>query len=131
VDLRSLLDRYASGTVSIVPPAEPVLMGVEVAGELDAAVGAALDNVARHAGAGARAWVLIEDKGAEVTVTVRDDGVGVQAGRPEEAALSGRMGLAHSIRGRMSDLGGTATLDSRPGAGTSVELSVSKKGLPA
>jgi signal transduction histidine kinase len=128
VDLRSLLDRYASGTVSIIPPAEPVLLGAAVAGELAAAVGAALDNVACHAGAGAQAWVLIEDKGRDVSVTIRDNGVGVQAGRPEAAAASGRIGLAHSIHGRMSDLGGTATLESRPGAGTCVELTVSKKG---
>ena len=56
VDLRSVLSRYADGTVSLVPPAEPVLMTVGVADELAAAVGAALDNVRRHAGVGARAW---------------------------------------------------------------------------
>jgi signal transduction histidine kinase len=127
VDLRSLLDQYASGTVSIIPPAEPVLLAVAVAGELVAAVCAALDNVARHAGAQAQAWVLIEDKGGDVSVTIRDNGVGVRTGRIEEAAVSGRMGLAHSIRGRMSDLGGTATVKSSPGAGTCVELTVSKK----
>jgi len=42
--------------------------------------------------------------------------------------VSSRMGVAGSIRGRMSDLGGTVTLDSWPGAGTCVELTVSKKG---
>jgi len=105
VDLRLLLRRYADGSVSVIPPAEPVLLAGSVGDELSAAVGAALDNVRRHAGAGAQAWVLIEDQGKEVTVTIRDDGVGVLAGRLAEAAQSGRMGVACSIRRRMSDLG--------------------------
>ena len=104
-------------------------MTVGVADELAAAVGAALDNVRRHAGVGARAWVLIEDKAKDVTVTVRDNGVGVTAGRLAEAAVSGRIGVASSIGGRMSDLGGTVALDSRPGEGTCVELTVPKTGL--
>lgn len=126
VDLRLVLGRYAVGAVSVVPPAEPVLVAVTIADELAAAVSAALDNVLRHAGPHAQAWVLIEDLGAEVTVTVRDNGVGVPASRLAEAAAGGRLGLASSITGRMADLGGTATLDSRPGEGTSVELTVSK-----
>ena len=128
VDLRSVLSRFADGTVSVVPPAGPVLMNALVAQELAAAVGAALDNVRCHAGADARAWVLIQDQGTDVTVTIRDDGVGVTADRLAEAAASSRMGVVSSIGGRMSDLGGTFTLDSRPGTGTMVELSVGKKG---
>jgi signal transduction histidine kinase len=126
VDLRSVLGRCANGDVHVIPPAEPVLVAVGVAEELAAAVGAALDNVSRHAGVGAQAWVLIEDMGKDVTVTIRDDGVGVPAGRLAEAAVSGRLGMANSIVGRMRDLGGTATLDSRPGSGTCLELTVSK-----
>jgi signal transduction histidine kinase len=127
VDLRSVLSRYADGLVSVIPPAQPVLMAVRVAEELAAAVSAALDNVRRHAGADAQAWVLIEDRGRDVTVTIRDNGVGVPAGRLADAAMSGRMGVASSIKGRMSDLGGTATIDSRPGAGTCLELTVRKR----
>lgn len=129
VDLRLLLGRYADGTVHVIPPAEPVLTTRRVADELAAAVAAALDNVRRHAGDGAQAWVLIEDHGKDVTVTVRDNGVGVLAGRLAEAAADGRMGVANSIRGRMSDLGGAVVIDSRPGAGTRLELTVGKKGL--
>ena len=127
VDLRLLLGRYSEGNVNVIPPAEPVLMTRRVADELAAAVSAALDNVRRHAGADAQAWVLIEDQGKDVTVTIRDNGVGVLSGRLDEAAANGRMGVANSIRGRMSDLGGTAIIDSTPGAGTSLELTVSKK----
>lgn len=128
VDLRLLLGRYAEGAVNVIPPAEPVLLARRVADELAAAVSAALDNVRRHAGADAQAWVLIEDHGKDVIVTIRDNGVGVPAGRLAEAAETGRMGVANSIQRRMSDLGGTAIIESRPGAGTCLELTVSKKG---
>ena len=128
VDLRLLLHRYAGRAVNVIPPAEPVLMVHRVAEELAAAVGAALDNVRSHGGVDAQAWVLIEDQGKDVTVTIRDNGVGVLAGRLAEAAADGRMGVANSIRGRMSDLGGTAVIDSRPGSGTCLELTVSKNG---
>ena len=40
-----------------------------------------------------------------------------------EAARTGRLGVAQSIRGRIEDLGGTATLDTGPG-GTAWELGV-------
>ena len=128
LDLRSVLGRYADRAVNVIPPAGPVLMAAPVAEELAAAVSAALDNVRRHAGVDAQAWILIEDKGRDVTVTIRDNGVGVPAGRLAEAAVSGRMGMSDSIVGRMGDLGGTATFESRPGAGTCLELTVSKKG---
>ncbi|MEP7035375.1 MAG: DUF5931 domain-containing protein [Dermatophilaceae bacterium] len=127
VDLRLLLRDYAQGHVNVIPPAEPVLLARGVADEVSAAVSAALDNVSRHAGADAHAWVLIEDDGHDVTVTIRDNGVGVSSDRLAEAAAGGRLGVATSIRRRMSDLGGTAVIESRPGAGTSLELVVPKK----
>jgi len=129
VDLRSVLGRYADGSVNVIPPAGSVLMAARIAEEVAGAVGAALDNVRRHAGDAAQAWVLIEDKGTEVTVTIRDNGVGVPAGRLAQAAVSGRMGVANSIMERIGDLGGTATLESNPGMGTCVELTVSKNGV--
>lgn len=70
------------------------------------------------------AWVLVEDDGDIVVVTVRDDGVGMAAGRMERAAAEGRLGLAVSVRGRIRELGGTVIVTSRPGAGTEVELRV-------
>lgn len=128
VDLRSILGQYSASAVHVISPGEPVLMAVKVADELAAAVRAALDNVRRHAGAGAHAWVLIDDEGQGVTVTIRDNGTGVPLGRLAEAALHGRMGMTSSIEGRMKDLGGTVVFDSRPGEGTCLELSVSKRG---
>ena len=121
-DLRDLIDRYASATVEVAAPATSVPLPAWVAGELAAAVGAALDNVARHAGG--RAWVLIEDEGETVTVSVRDEGPGFPDGRLAEAAAQGRFGVAQSIRGRVADLGGEVRIVSAPGAGTEIELSV-------
>jgi signal transduction histidine kinase len=125
VDLRALLGRYASTLVSVSAPAGPVPLPGEVARELAAATGAALDNVARHAGG--RAWVLVEDEGHTVTVSVRDEGPGIEDGRLAEAAAQGRMGVSRSIQGRLADLGGTARITSAPGAGTELELVVPRR----
>ncbi|MFF9812718.1 MacS family sensor histidine kinase [Streptomyces sp. NPDC014006] len=126
VDLRTLLAPYAADRVSFAEPGAPVPLPPAAARELAAAVGAALDNVRRHAGAGARAWILLEDEPDEIVVTVRDDGPGIPEGRLAQAEGEGRLGVALSIRGRLRDLGGSAELISTPGQGTEVELKVPK-----
>jgi signal transduction histidine kinase len=126
VDLRALLARYAGAKVSLAEPGAPVALAPPAARELAAAVGAALDNVRKHAGDDARAWILVEDEPDEVIVTVRDDGPGIPEGRLAQAEGEGRLGVALSIRGRLRDLGGSAELISVPGQGTEVELKVPK-----
>jgi signal transduction histidine kinase len=126
VDLRTLLAPYAAAKVSFAEPGAPVPLPAPAAKELAAAVGAALDNVRRHAGADARAWILVEDEPGEVVVTVRDDGPGIPEGRLAQAEGEGRLGVALSIRGRLRHLGGSAELVSIPGQGTEVELKVPK-----
>lgn len=121
-DLRSLLAAYRSESVTVSGPAEVVAVPAGAAAELAAAVGAALDNVGRHAGDGARAWVLLEDLGDAVVVSVRDDGPGIPPGRLDEAAAAGRLGVAASMRGRIEDLGGTMSVHTGPGEGTEVEF---------
>ncbi|MGI8334049.1 MacS family sensor histidine kinase [Actinomadura scrupuli] len=123
-DLRGLLQGYSSMTVTVSAPATPVRLPGRTARELQAAVGAALDNVARHCGSGTRAWVLVEQAGETVTVSIRDDGPGIPPGRTAEAAADGRLGIAQSIRGRVRDLGGTVAITSAPGEGTEIEMSV-------
>lgn len=127
-DLRALLTPYADDRVTVSAPATPVLLPGPVADELAAAVGAAVDNVHRHAGEQARAWILVEDEPEAVTVSIRDDGPGYPAGRLGEAEKAGRLGVAQSIRGRLVDLGGTAQLYSVPGEGVEVELRVPREG---
>ncbi|MFE9646595.1 MacS family sensor histidine kinase [Streptomyces sp. NPDC006365] len=126
-DLRALLTQYATAKVTFSEPGAPVLLAPSAAKELAAAVGAALDNVHRHAGENARAWILVEDEPDAVIVTVRDDGPGIPEGRLAQAEGEGRMGVALSIRGRLRDLGGTAEVISIAGQGTEVELRVPRK----
>lgn len=126
VDLRALLAPYAGAKVNLAEPGAPVPLAPLAARELAAAVGAALDNVRKHAGEHARAWILVEDEPDEVIVTVRDDGPGIPEGRLAQAEGEGRLGVALSIRGRLRDLGGSAELISVPGQGTEVELKVPK-----
>ena len=126
-DVGALLRQRASDRVSVSVPADPVLLDAAVAGELAAAAGNALDNAAAHAGPDARVYVLLEDLGETVTVSVRDDGVGIADGRLEEAVHEGRLGIAKSIVGRMNWLGGSATLNTGPGCGTEWELTIPRR----
>jgi signal transduction histidine kinase len=122
VDLRSVMLPAQTDRVTVSVPAQPVLVSNAAAGELASAMHAALDNVRRHCGDQARAWVLVEDEPGSVTVTIRDDGPGIADGRLAEAAAAGRLGVSHSIHGRLRDLGGSASISSVPGEGTEVEL---------
>jgi signal transduction histidine kinase len=81
-----------------------------------------------HAGPNAHAFVLLEDLGDVVTVSVRDDGVGIAAGRLEEAVGQGHVGISKSIVGRLVSLGGSAHLHTDIGEGTEWELSVPRPG---
>jgi signal transduction histidine kinase len=85
-----------------------------------------LDNAASHAGPEARAYVLLEDLGHSVAVSIRDDGVGIPEGRLAQAEAEGRMGVSKSILGRVQVLGGTAVLQTGPGEGTEWEINVPK-----
>ncbi|MCQ4361575.1 ATP-binding protein [Mycobacterium gordonae] len=124
VDVRALLRRRESERVSMSLPGTAVPLDGAVATELDAAVGNALDNVRAHAGPDARAFVLLEDLGDAVTVSIRDDGVGIAPGRLQEAVGQGHVGISKSIVGRLMSLGGSAELHTSPGEGTEWELSV-------
>jgi signal transduction histidine kinase len=130
-DLSGVLASEGSDLVSVITPAEPVLLTEEAVAETSAAVRAAIDNVRQHCGATARAWVLVDDEGSTVSVTIRDDGPGIPPGRLAEAAAEGRLGVSQSITGRMLDLGGGADIASTPGAGTEVRLRVPRTRTPS
>lgn len=127
IDLCTLLRRRASDRVTMSLPPTAVPLARSVGTELDAAVGNALDNVGAHAGPAAQAFVLVEDLGDSVLVTVRDDGVGIAAGRLAQADAEGHLGISQSIVGRLTALGGSAELHSAPGEGAEWELSVPRE----
>jgi signal transduction histidine kinase len=124
IDVRSLIEPLSDARVVVSCPATAVMMPPAQARALGAAVAAAVDNVRKHAGDGARAWVLVEDEGSAVRISVRDDGQGFGPGRLALASAAGRLGVSQSIIGRLRELGGSATVTSRIGEGTEVDLHV-------
>ena len=116
--------------VELALPGGPVDLPAPVVAELVAVVGACLDNVTRHVGDGSPAWVLLEDLGDRVAVSVRDEGGGIPAGRLDAARAEGRLGVSESIEGRLRDLGGTATLSTGE-FGTEWELVVPRTEEPS
>jgi len=113
--------------VEVALPGGPVELPAPVVAELVAVVSACLDNVTRHVGEGAPAWVLLDDLGDRVAISVRDEGDGIPEGRLAAARAEGRLGVSESIEGRVRDLGGTATLSSGS-FGTEWELVVPRAG---
>lgn len=124
VDLAARLAALRSAQVEVVLPAGSVRLPAAVESEIEAAVVAALDNVSRHAGKDARAWVLLDADDQGIEVVIRDNGVGMPPDRLVRAVEEGRLGASSSIRGRMLDLGGDASWRSPGGGGTTVTLTV-------
>ena len=123
-DVVAMLNGRAGSRVTVTATCGRLMLEPLEADELDAAVSEALTNVRRHAGEGAWAWILIEDEGSDVLVTVRDDGIGASPADFAAAELAGRFGVQQSIRGRIEGIGGTAEVTSRPGRGLEWEFRV-------
>ncbi len=123
-DITTMLEKHQSRTVTVSTMAGELPMAAPRAKELDAVVTEVLSNVFKHAGVDARAWILLEQEGGDVIITVRDDGVGMSKQQLEAAADAGRLGVKESIIGRVIDLRGTSTLHSAPGEGTEWEFRV-------
>jgi signal transduction histidine kinase len=83
----------------------------------------ALHNALRHSGAG-RITVALSRSPRRVILEVADDGNGFAPGAPEG------LGFA-SMRGRAEAAGGTLTIRSAPGAGTTIRLAVPLRRPPA
>jgi signal transduction histidine kinase len=95
-------------------------------GALLAAAREATVNAAKWSGAGVIS-VFAEVEPDKVNVAVRDRGKGF-----DPAAVPGdRKGVAESIPGRMSRHGGEATVQSAPGEGTKVTLTMPRGARPA
>ncbi|MFL6129282.1 MAG: PspC domain-containing protein [Mycobacteriales bacterium] len=83
----------------------------------------ALVNAAKHAGV-STVSLYAEVEPEQVTVFVRDRGTGFDP----DAVAPDRHGVHGSIMGRMERHGGKAAVRSRPGAGTEVELTMTRNG---
>lgn len=83
-----------------------------------AAVTEALTNVSKHAGVrSAVLWAALSEVGLEVSVL--DHGTGFDPATAERG-----MGLTQSIGERIHEVGGRVSVDSRPGDGTCVEITI-------
>jgi signal transduction histidine kinase len=91
----------------------------DVVAAFGAATAELLANVERHAGTGrARVELRCERQAGAVTVIVSDDGLGFD---PERVGAE-RLGLRHSVRARLADVGGRVSVTSVPERGTRVVL---------
>ena len=129
-DLAARLQVLRTARVHVSVPGNPVLLTEQLTADLAAVVREALANADKHAGEQAQVWVLLEELPEEIVLSVRDDGPGIPEGRLDEAAAEGRMGIAKSIRGRVTALGGMITLDTAPGEGTEWEVRVPRTAEP-
>ncbi|MGH3720346.1 MAG: MacS family sensor histidine kinase [Pseudonocardiaceae bacterium] len=125
-DLAGALRSLASPRVEVSVPATEVPLPAADVAELVALAREALANTARHGGPEAKSWILVEDLGDEVALTIRDDGPGVDVMLLAGAESEGRMGVSRSIRGRVADLGGTLALGTGPGRGTEWEVRLAR-----
>jgi two-component system NarL family sensor kinase len=81
-----------------------------------------LANAAKHAHA-AQIRVDVHRSAAGVTLEVADDGCGIPDGHVQQALIDGHIGLAES-RERVDALGGTLSIETAEGAGTTVRVTL-------
>jgi signal transduction histidine kinase len=122
----------AAAAVTAVPVAvnttgDPTLPSSDL-DELAAAVRQALENVVQHAEARG-VTIFGEGDGREVIVSIRDDGVGFDYDE-ERFVREGKLGMLHSMKGRIETLGGQMRVRSATGRGTEVEFRVPLGGGP-
>ncbi|TFB67436.1 sensor histidine kinase [Cryobacterium sp. Hz9] len=126
-------DWHASAVYTAIRRCRDRGLTIEVTGDRDAlarldagsdrdvglAVQQCLVNVILHAGI-ASAEVAIESDLTTISLLITDAGRGFT----ESESASDRLGLRQSVRRRIEQLGGSVLIWSRPGAGTSVRLTV-------
>ncbi|MDJ0954569.1 MAG: sensor histidine kinase [Acidimicrobiia bacterium] len=104
---------------------EPLPLRPEVEVTLLRAAQESLANTAKHAQAG-RAALTLSFMGRAVALDVRDDGVGFDVDTPPE---DGHFGLA-AMRQRVEDVNGTMEVESAPGEGTAIAITITIEGVP-
>ena len=108
---------FSIRTEVLVPDDLPEVSG-DVIEVLAGAVGEAMTNAAKHAEP-TRITVYVEPQDDAVFCSVRDDGSGFEVATTPEG-----VGLSRSIRGRVREAGGSVEVDSSPGRGTEVRVTL-------
>lgn len=103
------IDRFAG---RLTPPAERAVFSI---------VQEAVGNVRKHALA-ENVWILVDEQQGELCVMVHDDGVGFDVEQLKaEYDRRGSLGMLN-MRERAESIGGTLSLQSEPGAGSTIAL---------
>jgi signal transduction histidine kinase len=120
--LATLIEEYRHNTITEIElriPGAIAEPAADVTGQLLGIVSESLSNVVRHSRA-TRASVELatraEGTAEALELTIEDNGIGFD---PGGVVKLGHQGLANT-RSRADQIGGTVTIDSRPGAGTRV-----------
>ncbi|MEX2503425.1 MAG: ATP-binding protein [Egicoccus sp.] len=120
-NLREMADRHErtfTARVEVLVPDDLPTLADPIESALLGAVGEALNNVGKHAGA-SRVVVYLEPDEDRVFCSVRDDGVGFDPDVVDEG-----IGLSRSVRARIEEVGGNLEVDSAAGRGTEIRLTV-------
>jgi len=123
--LRTMLDAAATAVdITFDSTVEDIdgLLPVEHQINLFRIVQEAVNNIVRHSEARS-AVIHIRRDGAQITVTIRDDGRGFRVRRDGAGGLIGGFGLS-GIAERVRILGGRLDVVSAPGGGTRLEIAV-------
>ncbi|MEP6636025.1 MAG: ATP-binding protein, partial [Acidobacteriota bacterium] len=88
----------------------------------------AINNIARHADCGS-VWLDITVSHNRLRATIRDDGRGFHDINPQQAPTNGGAGGhgLENMRSRAKELGGDLSIDSTPGGGTCLKLTIPLK----
>ena len=118
---RLAADTFTSSDTSfrleLPPPEVEIALGANVRRELFLIFKEAVNNIVKHSGC-SEAVIRMAIEGGVLRLELRDNGKGFDPSVPADGH-----GLT-SLRRRASTLGGTLTIDSRPGAGTAIILTL-------
>ena len=85
----------------------------------------AFNNITKHAGA-RNVWIVLDGDVKKIVCSIRDNGVGFDA--PARLKERGNRGLGLiGIKERLSALGGTLHIESEPGSGTQLRITVPRE----